>query len=142
VPLPYKSSIHVAEFATHGLARTFRIELSPWNIPSIMIACGGIKSNAVGRMDQELSTNLNSWSQEQLALYGSALKEVLERDAKIAESGIDAVKVAETVEEALRSAYPKAMYKVGVSEQLSSLSTLPEEKVDDFFISMIKGNDK
>jgi NAD(P)-dependent dehydrogenase (short-subunit alcohol dehydrogenase family) len=142
MPLPYKSSIHVAEFATHGLARTFRIELSPWNIPSIMIACGGIKSNAVGRMDQELSAKLNSWPQEQLSLYGSALKEVLERDAKIAESGIDPVRVAETVEEALRSTKPKTMYKVGVSEQFSSLSSLPEEKVDEFFISMITHKDK
>jgi NAD(P)-dependent dehydrogenase (short-subunit alcohol dehydrogenase family) len=141
VPLPYKSSIHVSEFATHSLARTFRIELSPWNIPSIMIACGGIKSNAVGRMDQELSRNLSSWSQEQLALYRSALEEVLERDAKIAESGIDPVKVAEAVEEALRSIKPKTVYKVGVSEQFSSLSSLPEEKVDDFFISMITHKD-
>ena len=142
VPLPYKSSIHVAEFARHGLARSFRIEFSPWNIPSIMIACGGIKSNAVGRMDRVLSANLNSWSQDQLALYGAALENVLERDAKIAESGIDPVEVAEIVEGALRNPNPKAMYKVGVSKQFETLSSLPEEKVDDFFISMIKNNDK
>lgn len=143
VPLPYKSSIHVPEFATHGLARTFRIELSPWRIPSIMIACGGIKSSAVGRMDLELSKNLEgAWSKEQLALYGRALKAVLERDSKIINTGINPEKVAETVETALRAKNPKPMYKVGVSKQLAGLNSLAEEKVDNFLMSMIKHDPK
>lgn len=137
VPLPYKSSIHVPEFATHGLARTFRIELSPWGISSIMIACGGIKTRAVRRMDLELSKNLEVWSKEKLRLYGSALKAVRGRDSKIAATGINPEKVAETVETALRSKKPKPMYKVGVSKKLERLSSLSEEKVDDIFVSMI-----
>lgn len=40
---------------------------------------GGIKTKAVTRMDLELSQNLEVWSKEQLELYGSALKAVLER---------------------------------------------------------------
>ncbi len=140
VPLPYKSSIHVPEFATHGLARTFRIKLSPWRIPSIMIACGGVKTRAVTRMDLELSQNLEAWSKEQLGRYGTALKAVLERDSKIAASGINPEKVAETVERALRSKKPKPVYKVGVSKQFENLSSLSEEKVDDLFISMMRGD--
>lgn len=140
VPVPYKSSIHVPEFATHGLARTFRIELSPWRVPSIMIACGGVKTRAVTRMDLELSQNLEAWSKEQLGRYGTALKAVLVRDSKIAAMGINPQKVAKTVETALRSKKPKSVYKVGVSKQLENLSSLSEEKVDYLFISMMRGN--
>ncbi len=138
IPLAYKSSVHVPEFATHGLARTFRIELSPWNIPSIMIACGGIKSNAVGRMDQELSQSIKSLTKKQLALYGSALDAVLHRDAEIAKRGVDPITVAKTVEKALDSSNPKPIYRVGLSKTLSSISSLPPSKVDSFFISMIR----
>lgn len=140
IPLAYKSSVHIPEFAAHGLARTFRIELSPWNIPSIMIACGGIKSNAVGRMDRELLQGLKSLTREQLALYGPALNAVLQRDATIAKEGVDPIAVAKTVEMALDSSKPKSIYKVGLSKTLSSISALPASKLDSFFISMIKPN--
>ena len=103
-----------------------------------MIACGGIKSKAVGRMDQELTQSLKNWSKEQLALYGPAMKAVLERDAEIAEKGADAQKVAKVVERALRGAKPKPEYKVGLSKVLSSISSMPPAQVDDFFISMLK----
>lgn len=138
IPLAYKSSVHVPEFALHGLARTFRIELSPWKIPSILIACGGVRSHAVGRMDRQLSETLQKLTEDQLALYGPALRAVLERDQKIAESGIDAERVAEKVEQVLRSPNPKPLYKVGLSKALASMSSLPGSRVDDFFISLIK----
>lgn len=140
MPLAYKSSIHVPEFAVHGLARTFRIELSPWNIPSIMIACGGIRSNATSRMDEQLSESLKSWSKGQLALYGSALGAVLKRDRDIRERAVEAQKVANAVERALRDSEPKPIYRVGLSKTLSSMTSLPETQIDDFFISMIKSD--
>ena len=138
IPLAYKSSVHIAEFALHGLARTFRIELARWNISSIMIACGGIKSNAVARMDQELSRRMKTLTTGQLALYGRALKAVLERDKEIAKRGVDPIVVAETVEAALDSPHPKPTYQVGLSKMLSSLSSLPPSKLDRFFMSMIQ----
>jgi len=69
IPLAFKGSVHIPEFATQGLARTFRIELARWNIPSILIACGGIRSNAVGRMDRQLVSSLQTWPKDRLSYY-------------------------------------------------------------------------
>jgi hypothetical protein len=90
----------------------------------------------------KLSQNLEAWSKERQRLYGTALKSVLERDSKIAKTGINPEKVADTVETALRSKKPKPMYKVGLSKQPANLSSLPEEKIDDLFISMINNYEK
>lgn len=137
IPLAYKSSIHVPEFAVHGLARTFRIELSPWNIPSVLIECGGIRTRAVGRMDHELLASIEKMPDEQRALYGSAMEGVLRRDAQIRERGIPAETVARAVAKVLGSSTPEPEVKVGLSPMLSSLSSWSPTRVDKLLISMM-----
>jgi len=44
MPIAFDSSIHACDFASNCLSRTLQQELLPWNIPSIQIRCGGIKT--------------------------------------------------------------------------------------------------
>lgn len=109
-----------------------------------MIACGGVKSNAAGRMDKQLSEDLKrkKWSEKQMTLYGSELRAVLERDAEIAKGGVDPLRVAKTVERALLATQPEPLYTVWLSKVLASISSMPATKVDDLFISMIEKSDR
>lgn len=140
IPLAYKSSIHIPEFATHGLARTLRIELSPWNIPSVLIECGGIKSRAVERMDKELLTTIEALSDGQRELYGRALDELLKRDSEIREKAIPPENVARAVEKVLGASKPVPEVKVGISPMLSTLSSWPPARVDKLFVSMMRSS--
>ena len=56
--------------------------------------------------------------------------------------GTNPGRVAQVVEKALWSSKPKAIYKVGVSKQLSTVTSLTEEKVDDPMISMLRRDEK
>lgn len=134
IPLAYKSSIHVAEFAAQGLARTFRIELAAWKIPSIMIACGGVRSNAISRMDRQLASSIQSWPKDQLALYAEQLKEVQERSKMIIQKGADPQIVAKVVERALKADRPRPIYRIGFSADLMALlGLLPGTWFDGLF---------
>lgn len=138
VPLAFKASVHVPEFAVHGLARTWRIELARWAVPSVLVECGGVRSRAVGRMDKELATKIRTLSDEQQALYGEALAGVLERDAQIRRTGVPATEVARVVERVLRSPAPELEVKVGVSRRLDALASLPAARMDRRFIAMLR----
>jgi NAD(P)-dependent dehydrogenase (short-subunit alcohol dehydrogenase family) len=131
IPTPYVASIHACDFAVNGLARTLEIELKPWAIPSIMIRCGGIRTEAVSKSDAEFETDLKSWRPEKRALYEPALRRWSESMASFNAKRTDPEKVAAVVEKALSSAKPKRRYSIGhMARAAAFLEALPQGLAD------------
>ncbi len=131
IPTPYVASIHACDFAVNGLARTLDIELKPWAIPSIMIRCGGIRTEAVSKSDAEFETDLKSWPPEKRALYEPTLRRWSESMAAFNAKRTDPEKVAAVVEKALSSAKPKRRYSIGhMARAAAFLEALPQGWAD------------
>ncbi len=113
IPTPYVASIHACDFAVNCLARTLDIELKPWDIPQIMIRCGGIKTAAVASSAADLEESFRTWSRERFLPYKPLLfrwREDMDRfDAKRTEPE----EVAKVVFKALCSRFPRRRYSVG-----------------------------
>jgi NAD(P)-dependent dehydrogenase (short-subunit alcohol dehydrogenase family) len=131
IPTPYVASIHACDFAVNGLARTLDIELKPWAIPTIMIRCGGIRTEAVSKSDAELEADLKSWPPEKRALYEPALRKWSESLAAFNAKRADPEKVAAVVEKALSSAKPTRRYSIGhMAKAAAFLESLPQGLAD------------
>jgi NAD(P)-dependent dehydrogenase (short-subunit alcohol dehydrogenase family) len=74
VPTPYVTSIHACDFAVNCIARTLDIELKRWNIPNIMVKCGGIKTPAGLRTTEDVEAVLQKGPFERTGLYKDALR--------------------------------------------------------------------
>lgn len=128
IPTPYVASIHACDFAANCLARTLDIELKPWNIPSIMVRCGGIKTARGLQTTSEVEAILR---QPKSDLYRETLlkwsQEMAEFDEKRTEPG----KVAQAVEKALCAPRPRRRYAVGyMSGAAAFLEALPQPLAD------------
>jgi NAD(P)-dependent dehydrogenase (short-subunit alcohol dehydrogenase family) len=131
IPTPYVSSIHACDFAVNGLARTLDIELKPWAIPSIMIRCGGIRTEAVSKSDAEFEADLKSWRPEKRALYEPALRKWSESMAAFNAKRTPPEAVAAAVDKALSAPKPKRRYSVGsMSRAAAFLELLPQALAD------------
>ncbi|MCA9909257.1 MAG: SDR family NAD(P)-dependent oxidoreductase [Anaerolineae bacterium] len=131
IPIPYVAGIHACDFAVNCLARTLQIELQRWQIPNILIRCGGVKTAAPARGARELEEDFRQWPRERLALYAETLRkeqaELAEFDAKRTEPKV----IAEVVHRALLAPKPRRRYQVGyLSGLASALEYLPQPLVD------------
>ena len=131
LPIPFVSSIHICDFAVNCLARTLQIELKRWNIPSIMIRCGGIQTAAVAKTADELEGAFQQWPSERIDLYREALlkeqHELSEFDSKRTEPE----EVAKVVYAALCARKPKRRYQIGYMAGFAALlEAMPQAIVD------------
>ncbi|MBC7187869.1 MAG: SDR family NAD(P)-dependent oxidoreductase [Calditrichaeota bacterium] len=131
LPIPFVGSIHVCDFAVNCLARTLRLELRPWNVPVIMVRCGGIKTPAVSRTAQELEQNLKEWPAERARLYTDALRVELQQLAKFDRKRSDPQVVAATVLRALTAKRPRSRYTVGYMARAAVMAELLPQAVVD-----------
>jgi NAD(P)-dependent dehydrogenase (short-subunit alcohol dehydrogenase family) len=131
IPTPYVASIHACDFAVNNLARTLDIELKPWAVPSIMVRCGGIRTEAVAKSDAELEADRKTWPEEKRALYEPALRRWSESMAAFNAKRTTPEKVAGVVEKALSSAKPKRRYSIGhMAKAAAFLESLPQGWAD------------
>jgi NAD(P)-dependent dehydrogenase (short-subunit alcohol dehydrogenase family) len=131
IPTPYVASIHACDFAVNNLARTLDIELKPWGVPSVMIRCGGIRTEAVAKSDAEFEADLKVWTPEKRALYEPALRKWSGSMAAFNAKRTAPEKVAALVERALTAAKPKRRYSIGhMARAAAFLEALPQGWAD------------
>jgi NAD(P)-dependent dehydrogenase (short-subunit alcohol dehydrogenase family) len=131
LPTPFVASIHACDFAVQCLARTLNIELKRWNIPSIMVRCGGIKTAAPAKTNALLEEAAKKWPQERFELYAGALKKEMGNLVQFDTKRTGAEEVARVIEKALRDPKPKSRYRVGyMSGAAAFLELLPQNLAD------------
>lgn len=135
LPIPYVSSIHACDFAVNCLARTLKIELSPWGIPVIMIRCGGIKTPAVEKSYKELAKFLENLPENGVSqVYSLILKNEVEELKKFDKNRTEPIVAARVVFNALTSKNPPSRYKVGYRAGLSAFLELLPQPWGDFIM--------
>jgi len=131
IPIPYVASIHACDYAANCMARTFGIELAPWNIPSILIRCGGIATAAPSRNSRELAEDMARWPAERRALYGEELAAEERKLAAFDRKRTDPAEVAATLASALTAPRPRRAYRVGhLSRLAGTMEILPQAFAD------------
>lgn len=138
IAIPYVSSIHACEFAANCIAQSLHLELMRWNIPNVLICCGGIKTAAAERSARELDEALKHWTSEQQALYLTAIHRLQERLARFDTNRTDPEEVARVVCEALSAKKPKRKYRVGRgANAMAMLHFMPQSVIDYVFSKMV-----
>ncbi|MCJ7532926.1 MAG: SDR family NAD(P)-dependent oxidoreductase [Anaerolineales bacterium] len=136
IPTPYVISIHACDFAVNCIARTLDIELKPWNIPNIMIRCGGIKTPAGLRTTTDVEAILQKGLHERVALYEKALGKWGKDMAEFDEKRTEPEKVAEIVFKALIAKLPKRQYSIGYLARAASFLEAMPQSVADWILKM------
>jgi NAD(P)-dependent dehydrogenase (short-subunit alcohol dehydrogenase family) len=108
----------------NGIAQTLRLELSPWNIPNILIGCGGIQTAAPGRTDRELERSFRTWPADRLDLYARSLRKIRDGFAEFDDRRTPPEEVARAIHAALTASRPKRKYLVGHQAGLMGLLSL------------------
>lgn len=131
IPIPFVASIHACDYAANCLARTFALELAPWKIRSIFVRCGGIQTAAPLKNERELEREMDSWPEDQRALYRDALEKEKRGLAAFDLKRSDPSLIAGKVLEALLSERPRRVYRAGyMSGAAAFLDLLPQPIVD------------
>jgi NAD(P)-dependent dehydrogenase (short-subunit alcohol dehydrogenase family) len=128
IPTRYVTSIHACDFAANCLARTLALELKPWNIPSVLVRCGGIQTPAGQHTPDGVAHMLRhplaGLYREVLEQWGSSM---VDFDRHRSEPEV----VAQVVERALCARHPRHSYQVGYMSGLAAfLEILPEPWAD------------
>jgi len=138
IAIPYVSSIHAPDYAVNCIADTLHLELHRWDIPNVLIKCGGIDTPSVDRTARELDEALQTWPAEALALYGDSLRRTQERLAAFDQSRTPPEAVARVVERALLAPRPRRIYRVGSgSRAMALLKFFPQPLIDAIFTRMV-----
>jgi NAD(P)-dependent dehydrogenase (short-subunit alcohol dehydrogenase family) len=131
IPTPYVTSIHACDFAVNGVARTLDIELKPWDIPSLMIRCGGIKTATGMKTTLEPEALLRDLPHERSALYEQALRQWGRDIAEFDKKRTEPEEVARVILKALSADKPKRRYSVGhMAGAAALLESLPQPLAD------------
>lgn len=131
IPTPYVASIHACDFAVNCLARTLEIELAAWNIPNVMVRCGGIKTPAGLRTTAQVSELLSRLPPLQAALYEAQLREWAAEMAQFDDRRTEPEVVARLVARILQTRSPKRRYSVGyMARAAAMLEILPQAMTD------------
>jgi len=131
IPTPYVTSIHACDFAVNCIARTLDIELKPWQIPNIMVRCGGIQTPSATRSMGVLAHSLQEWPRERAALYAQALQDWRDSMVDFDARRTPPENVAEVVYQALAARSPKRRYAIGhMASAAAFLETLPQPLAD------------
>jgi NAD(P)-dependent dehydrogenase (short-subunit alcohol dehydrogenase family) len=137
IPIPYVASIHAADFAVNCLARTLNLELKRWNIPNILIRCGGIDTAAPGKSDRELAESFGKWPPDRLALYEESLRKERRELAEFDKKRTAPEAVAKLVERALTARRPKSRYSIGYLAGLAALLELIPQTAADAIMTWV-----
>ncbi|MGB8214688.1 MAG: SDR family NAD(P)-dependent oxidoreductase [Anaerolineales bacterium] len=131
IPTPYVTSIHACDFAVNCIVRTLAIELKPWNIPTIMIRCGGIKTPAGLKTTTDVEALLKKEPDAPIPPYENALRKWGREMAGFDEKRTEAGKVADLILNVLGTKSPKPRYSIGyMATAAAFLEALPPPVAD------------
>jgi NAD(P)-dependent dehydrogenase (short-subunit alcohol dehydrogenase family) len=128
IPTPYVTTIHACDFAVNCIARTLEIELKPWQIPSIQIRCGGIKTAKGLETTAEVDAIM---LHPRAGLYRQPLSRWSKDMAAFDQKRTDPDQVALVVQKALSASNPRRRYSIGhMSGAAALLESLPQALTD------------
>jgi len=134
LPIPYLADIHACDFAVNCIARTLQIELKPWDIPSILIRCGGIKTSSPDKIYHDLDENIKKWRGEKYELYAKALEKTRKEFEEFDKKRTDPLEAAKVVYRALIGKKPKRRYRVGHMSALAAFFELFPQTIIDYMM--------
>ena len=131
IPTPFVTSIHACDFAVNCVARTLEMELKPWDIPNIMVRCGGIRTPAGLRTTAEVEALLAVGPVDGVALYEKALRTWAQEMAAFDRKRTEPEEVVAVVSRLLSARSPRRRYSVGyLSGAAALLAALPPSITD------------
>lgn len=136
IPTPYVASIHAADFAVNCLVRTLSIELKPWDIPTIMIRCGGIQTESVERSSAGLASALEAWPADRRALYADRLREWQASMASFDAQRTAPQEVARLIHTALTARKPRSRYSIGHMARAAAFREALPQPLSDWILKM------
>jgi len=134
IPIPFLTDIHSCDFAINCIARTLKIELLPWDIPSILIRCGGIKTPSPTRTLDSLKEAISKWPEEKYKLYEKALEKEIIEQQEFDKKRTDPIEVAKIVYRALIDRKPKRRYRVGYMSGFAGFFELFPQTIVDYIM--------
>jgi len=130
IPTSFVSSIHACDFAINCIVRTLALELAPWNIPIVMIRCGGIKTPAGMRTREDVESLLQSGS-DRVEHYKERVTAWARSMTKFDGKRTEPEKVANLICKVLRARTPRSRYSVGHMAKFAGfLECLPQVLAD------------
>jgi NAD(P)-dependent dehydrogenase (short-subunit alcohol dehydrogenase family) len=128
IPIPYVTSIHACDFAVNCIARTLDIELRPWQIPTILIRCGGIKTESSRQTPEGIESILQH---PRSSLYRGVMQKWFNEMGEFDDNRTESVKVAEVIYKALCAARPRRRYSIGHMAGLAAfMESMPQDLTD------------
>jgi NAD(P)-dependent dehydrogenase (short-subunit alcohol dehydrogenase family) len=138
IPTSYVASIHACDFAVNCIARTLDIELKPWNIPNILVRCGGIKTRAGMNTTADLESARRGWPADGAALYQKQLDRWVAQMADFDRHRSDPEQVGRLVYRSLTARNPRRRYATGyLAHTAAFLELLPPPLCD----AILKGRE-
>jgi NAD(P)-dependent dehydrogenase (short-subunit alcohol dehydrogenase family) len=119
VAFPLGGAYHAAKFGIEAVGDVFRQELRPWAISVSIVEPGSIDTPIWERGNREIDA-IGERVPGHDQLYGPAVAAYRKASKSLAERGIPAEKVAETIEHALRARRPRTRYLVGRDAKLQA----------------------
>jgi NAD(P)-dependent dehydrogenase (short-subunit alcohol dehydrogenase family) len=114
---PFIGPLAASKSTLATMSNALRQELAPWDIRVILVEPGSIRSEAVGKLENDARTVMNDADAEGRALYENAFLHLVGFFAGLHENGSAPDVVAKTVERALGASRPRACYLSGKNAQ-------------------------
>jgi NAD(P)-dependent dehydrogenase (short-subunit alcohol dehydrogenase family) len=140
ISMPLIGAYAASKFALEAAADALRMELSPWQIPVVVIQPAQTDTDmwrTADSMVEELEAGLTPVHRELYARHIAGMKKMIPTSQRIA---VPTAKVCAVVEEALTARRPRARYIVGFGPkvQVALMSTMPT-KVRDRVLRRVSG---
>ena len=136
IPTPYVAGIHACDFAVNCIVRTLNIETKQWQVPNIMVRCGGIKTPSGLRTTSDVEALLQKGARERVSLYQAALQKWAGEMSKFDSKRTDPEKVSEVILNALTAQHPKRYYSIGYMARAASILEAMPQSVTDWLLRM------
>jgi NAD(P)-dependent dehydrogenase (short-subunit alcohol dehydrogenase family) len=127
VSFPLLGAYCASKFALEAVADALRMELTPWDIPVVVVEPAQTKTDMWRTADTSMEQMAAAMTAEMRQLYAGHLPGLGKTIARTRKAAVPPEKVAKVVEEALTARRPRARYVVGAAPKLmlSVATSLP-----------------
>jgi NAD(P)-dependent dehydrogenase (short-subunit alcohol dehydrogenase family) len=128
---PFAGPLDATKAALSALADALRQELAPWGIRVVVIEPASINSPAADKVSQDAASALDAYAPESRALYEETFSRMLAVMLRREREGSPPDVAAVTIERALTTERPRAVYRTGRNAvRLALISRLPTPALD------------
>lgn len=130
VASPFFSPYNAAKFGLEGMADSLRRELKPWEgIDVVVVEPGSIATPIWDKGNDAFDAAREKMDPEATRLYGPQLDRMKQVTREADARGLEPIKVAKVIEQAIRSSDPKSRYIVGRdAKMMARLQSLAGDK--------------